>query len=110
MDEVYSLHEHDGTMIVRLAAQARVDAAIVLHQRLLQTEVNLNVAVDWSQAEHVDASVLQVFLGLQKSLAQRGLSLTVSTDNPRVREYLEYSGLSDRFPVQSPQAPSPAGG
>ena len=105
-NETYSLNERQGTMIVKLAAKARVDAAIMLHHQLLQGNLQQHVAVDWSEADHVDASVLQVLLGLQRSLSERGFSLTVALDNERVREYLQYSGLSECFPVK----PLPAAG
>ena len=60
------------------------------------------VAIEWDQAEHVDACVLQVLLAIRKLLKDRGLPLTVTKDNPKVREYLKWSGLSEYFPAQPP--------
>jgi anti-anti-sigma regulatory factor len=45
--------------------------------------------------------MLQVLLGLQKSLRAAGFSLWIERDNPHIREYLRLSGLSEHFPVRS---------
>jgi anti-anti-sigma factor len=89
--------EEDCTML-KLEGSARVETATLLLQELSQSSIAHDMAIDWEQAEHVDACVLQVLLALRKMLADRGLSLTVDKDNSHVRGYLELSGLSQYFP------------
>lgn len=89
-------------LVVQFEGNARVETATLLKEELAQVQITHNVAVEWDQAEHVDACVLQVLLILRKLLKDRGLSFTVGKDNTRVREYLKWSGLSEYFPVQSP--------
>jgi anti-anti-sigma factor len=102
-----SLSDEDGRMIVKIEGNARVETAMLLKQSLAQTPAAHEVAIDWGEAEHVDASVLQVLLALRKSLVEQGLPFMVDSDNLKVREYLKLSGLSEYFPVRNrpPHAP-----
>ncbi len=93
--------DKNDCIIVRLDGNARVETATLLKESLAQAQMTHNVAVEWDQAEHVDACVLQVLLALRKLLSERGLSLTVGKDNAKVRKYLKLSGLSEYFPAQS---------
>jgi len=86
--------------MVKLEGSARVETAVRLKQELAQAQIAHEVAIDWGEAEHVDACVLQVLLALGKLLAERGSSLIVDRDNPKVRQYLKLSGLSEYFPVR----------
>jgi anti-anti-sigma factor len=101
------LFDEDGHTVVRIEGNARVETAVLLKQSLVQTQMAHAVAIDWGKAEHVDACVLQVLLALRQLLAKRGLPWMVDRDNPKVREYLKLSGLSEYFPVgeQPPQVP-----
>ena len=104
-----SLLDEDGRMIVKIEGNARVETAMLLKQSLAQTPAAREVAIDWSAAEHVDASVLQILLALRKSLAERGLPFMVDKDNLKVRGYLKLSGLSEYFPVRDrPAQAAPA--
>jgi anti-anti-sigma factor len=94
-----SVSERDGCMTIRLEGQGGMDAARSL-QQLLAVPAAQNVAIDWESADHVHAGVLQVLLSTRSSLAENGLSLAVVRDNPRVREYLQLSGLGQYFPVR----------
>lgn len=91
--------EEDDCMVIRLERRARVETAVLLKQRLSQA-VARDVAIDWAEAEHVDACVLQVLLALRNLLQERGLSFVVHRDNTKVRDYLKLSGLADYFPVR----------
>jgi anti-anti-sigma regulatory factor len=95
-----SLLDEDSRIIVKIEGNARVETAMLLKQSLAQTPMAREVAIDWSEAEHVDASVLQVLLALRKSLSEHSLPFTVDRDNLKVREYLKLSGLSEYFPVR----------
>ncbi len=103
----FSLFDEDGRTVVKIEGNARVETAMLLKQSLAQTQTAHEVAIDWGEAEHVDASVLQVLLAFRKSLAERGSAFMVDRDNLKVREYLKLSGLSEYFPVRDrpPQAP-----
>jgi anti-anti-sigma factor len=96
----FSVFEEENCVIVKIEGSARVESAALLRQRLAQTQIAHEVAIDWSEAEHVDASVLQVLLALRKLLADRRLPLVVDQDNSKVRGYLKLSGLSEYFPVR----------
>jgi anti-anti-sigma factor len=100
-----SLSEHTGWLTIRLEGQVGMEAAQSLQQQLLETPPQ-NTAIDWEQAEHVHTCVLQVLLSFRHSLMQRGLSVAVIRDNPRVREYLHLSGLGQHFPVPATPEPS----
>lgn len=103
------LLDENGQMIVKIEGNARVETAALLKQSLAQTQTASGVAIDWSAAEHVDASVLQVLLALRNSLAEHGLPFVVDKDNLQVREFLRLSGLSEYFPVREhPPQTSPA--
>ena len=95
-----SLFDEDGRMTLKIEGNARVETAVFLQQNLAQARITHGVAVDWGEAEHVDACVLQVLLALRKLLAERGLPFMVDKDNAKVRGYLRLSGLSECFPVQ----------
>jgi anti-anti-sigma regulatory factor len=87
---------------------ARGEAAVELQQRLISATVHTDVAIDWEQTEHVDASVLQVLLALRQRLSGQGHSLTIARDNLQLREYLLVSGLSECFPLHD-SSPADAG-
>jgi anti-anti-sigma factor len=101
----------DGRMIVRIEGNARVETAMllkqILEQSLEQTPAAPEVAIDWSEAEHVDASVLQVLLALRKSLDEHGTPFVVDKDNSKVREFLKLSGLAEYFPVRDQPLDAP---
>jgi len=92
--------DDEGRMMVKIEGSARVEMAVLLKQKLEETQIAHDVAIDWEGAEHVDACVLQVLLALRQSLAERGMSLMVEKDNAKVRGYLKLSGLSEYFPVR----------
>jgi len=100
-----SLADRDGTAVVTVRGRTTVEACKQLQQRLLQANISGNVVVEWEQAEHVHASLLQILLALQAMIAPRGFSLSVGKDSRQVRNYLEMAGLAGRFPVQ-PAAPA----
>ena len=89
-------------MRLEIEGSARVEMAVLLKQKLEETKIAHEVAIDWEGAEHVDACVLQVLLALRQSLAERGVALMVEKDNAKVRGYLKLSGLSEYFPVRDP--------
>ncbi|MGA9528540.1 MAG: STAS domain-containing protein [Terriglobales bacterium] len=94
-----SLLDEEGRMVVKIEGKARVETAVLLRQKLAESLITQEVAIDWAEAEHVDASVLQVLLALRKLLGERGLPLVVDKDNTKVREYLRLSGLTEYFPL-----------
>jgi anti-anti-sigma factor len=102
-----SLLDEEGRTILKIEGSARVETAVLLKQKLAEVEIDHDVTLDWAEAEHVDASVLQVLLALRKSLAEDGLELVVNNDNPRVRVYLKLSGLSEYFPVREQVSQAP---
>ena len=106
------LLDEDGRMRVRLEGSARVETAVLLQQKLMQTQIANDVVIDWAEVEHVDACVLQVLLALGKLLTARGLTLVVEKDNAKVRRFLKLSGMSEYFPVrdESHLVPSAGGG
>ena len=104
MDPQVSLLEQDDLLSLKLRGDARVEAAALLLQQAAQADLQKDVAVDWEEAEHVETSVFQVLLAIQKRLTQHGRSLIVEKDNPHVRDCLQLAGLSDSFPVQPAQA------
>jgi anti-anti-sigma regulatory factor len=101
-----SLFDEEDCTLVKLEGSARVELAAALKEKLALAQLVHDVAIDWSEAEHVDASVLQVFLALRKFLGEHGLALLVDKDNVKVRSYLKLSGLSEYFPLRA--QPNPA--
>lgn len=98
------IDDREKEIVVRLAGAARVEAAGRLRERFLQIGTPKNVALAWKDAEHVDASVLQVLLAVQKELSAGGRTLHVEEDNLTVRHYLQVSGLAGHFPVPAASA------
>ena len=107
-----SLIDKEDCLVVKIEGSARVEAAVLLKEKLAKTKFAHEVVIDWGEAEHVDASVLQVLLALRQTLAEQGLSFLVDIDNSKVRQYLNLSGLSEYFPLRSqpPNPPMPEGG
>ncbi len=65
-----------------------------------------DVVIDCSLAEHVPASVFQVLVAAQITLAKRQRKIAVESESPGIRTYLALAGFSAFFPLQS--APPPA--
>jgi anti-anti-sigma regulatory factor len=106
-----SLFAEGNLTMLKIEGNARVETAALLKLRLTQTQIERDMAIDWGEAEHVDACVLQVLLALHRALAAEGLSLTVKKDNLKVRQYLHLSGLSEYFPVRrDPRSSEPTEG
>src|SRR5580658_1627121 len=99
-----SLIDEENRMVVKIEGNARVEAAVLLKQGLMQSKLAHEVAIDWGDAEHVDACVLQILLALRQAVTERGLTFLVDIDNSHVRQYLKLSGLSEYFPVRSQPA------
>ena len=82
-----------------LTGQIDMSAAPYLHQEAIQVAAGLRpVQIDWSRAEQVCPSAVQVLLALAAVLSGHGQTLEVRADNPRVRAFLEIAGLSGHFP------------
>ncbi len=96
MSSSVSISRTDGVIRVTLVGRAGVDLAGELRTKLSEIGPTESISIDWGKAEHVEASVLQVLLSLQRS---GGRSLCVRGDNEKVRQYLKLSGLSESFPV-----------
>jgi hypothetical protein len=96
----------DGATLVTLTRHAGVEVAAQLHDQLLSAEVSAPVQIDWSQAEHLEACVLQVLLACRYDDVARG-QLTIGGDNPDVRKYLELSG-SSFSPVNTQSSANPS--
>jgi hypothetical protein len=97
----------DGATLVTLTRHAGVGVAAQLHDQLLSAEVSAPVQFDWSQAEHMEACVLLVLLACRYDDVARG-QLTIRGDNPDVRKYLELSGFSSFFPVNTQSSANPS--
>ncbi len=110
MDSEVSLQNRDSVLLVKLRGEAGVESAIALRERLLQAGNAKAITIDWSAAEHVETCVFQVLLAMRDSLSQQGGSLTVESDSPRVRGYLELSGLAGLFPVEPSLSVHPSPG
>lgn len=108
MDSHVFLSRRDGVILVQLTGRAGVEAAAQLHEQLLQVNINQPIVVDWGQTEHIEACVLQVLLACRRGA--EGQSLSVESDNIRVREYLKLSGLSEHFPATARISPSDSRG
>jgi len=98
-----AIDHREDAIVLRLSGPARVAAAEQLREKFLQIGTRKNLVLAWKNAEHVDASVLQVLLAIRSELAAGGLALRVEEDNAMVRHYLQVSGLAGYFPA-------PAGG
>ena len=101
--------DQEGCTLIRLVGHARMETAVLLHESLAKAPFAHSVMIEWEEAEHVDACVLQVLLAVRKALSARGLALTVRKDNPKVREYLNLSGLAEYFPAQPQSSESSTG-
>jgi anti-anti-sigma factor len=97
MESSVSVDERESVVRVKLTGKVRVDAAALLKEKLAGVEKSKDVVLDWQEAEHVDASVLQVLLALKGLIEATGLSVMVERDNPHVREYLRLAGLAEHF-------------
>jgi anti-anti-sigma factor len=98
------LVEQEAHHVVELGGMVCLDAAATLRNEASRLLVGQkDVAIDWSGAEHVDASALQVLLALERSLASSGRRLFVRADNATVRRYLELAGLGGYFEPEGEQ-------
>ncbi len=92
--------QHGAEEALLLAGLLDVSAAALLRTTALRlAEAGRDVAIDWSQAEHISAGALQVLLALGAAMAGKGKAVRVAADNPDVRGFLELAGLSARFPA-----------
>lgn len=107
MDSSVSFEVRGGAICVKFRGRVGVDAANSMAGQLRELGTSKDFVLDWKEAEHVDASALQVVLSLKKSLEAAGQSLSVEKDNPQVREYLRISGLESYFLL--PQTPAASG-
>jgi len=82
----------EGPVDLDAAAELRARA-----ERLL--EGTAGVEIDWHAATYACAGAIQVLLALEAALAARGRSLRVARDNPEIRRYLHFAGLSGHFPI-----------
>jgi len=55
------------------------------------------VVVDWSAAEQIDSSVVQVLLALRTGLSATGRPFATTAAPPGVRTYLQNGGFGDLF-------------
>lgn len=93
------LHDSEAFDVLWLAGNLDVSAVLRLHTEAKRIAAGTNdVVIDWSHAEYISASAIQVLLCLSAVLKRVGRSLTVSSDNPTVRRFLELAGVSDPFP------------
>ncbi len=99
MDSSVSFEVRGGAVCVKFRGRMGVDAANSMVGQLRQLGTSKDFVLDWKEAEHVDASALQVVLSLKKSLDVAGRTLSVEKDNPQVRDYLRISGLEPYFPL-----------
>ena len=87
-----------------LAGQINLDAAMQLREEEVRlAAAGRSLEVDWSRADHVGVSAIQVLLCLSGALASHGGSLRIHGDSPRVRRFLQVAGLSDRFAPAKPE-------
>lgn len=90
--------EQTGRKLLILSGSVDLSAAPQLLAAAIRfAEGSDGIAVDWSAAEYVHVSSLQVLLCLQSALARSGRTLRITGDSPTVRSFLELAGLSARF-------------
>jgi len=83
-----------------LTGQVDLDAAAQLRGQAVELAARARpVEIDWSGAEHVGPSAVQVLLALAAAMTAGGHTLEVRSDNPRVRGFLELAGLASHFPM-----------
>lgn len=79
-----------GTVDIRLTALLRDAACQVAGSEK-------RVRLDWSQASHVDLSVLQVLLALKAALAGDGREMQIGALSLKARQHVEAGGLAELF-------------
>jgi anti-anti-sigma factor len=98
------LRQQESGDLLILAGQINLDAAALVRDEAVRAAANARgAAIDWSGAEYVSASAVQVLLALGAALAAKGQALEVANENAGVRRALEVAGLSGRFPVRGGQ-------
>lgn len=58
-----------------------------------------DVTIDLHEVHHLDASALQVLLALDTEQKKQGRSLQLMDVSPQLRQWMEFAGVSDHFPV-----------
>ena len=110
MEPATHVRELANAISVKLRGKGGVETALLLRDQLMSVRTPKDIALDWEESEHVDASLLQVLLAWKKEFAAKGRRLSVAADNPRVREYLRWSGLAEQFPLSPASAANDSSG
>lgn len=100
---VVQLRPSGTTCEIKLTGVVDVRAAADLQRELLAFGIpGGDVTLDWSEAERVDLSAIQLLLAFRTAPLSAGRAFWVSGDKPSIREYLRIAGLSDHFPGRAP--------
>jgi anti-anti-sigma regulatory factor len=97
------LRTSGATCVIEFTCVVDVQAAGELQREMLAFGITGgDVTLDWSKAERVDLSVIQLLLAFRAAPLSAGRAFWVSGDNPNIREYLRIAGLSCHFPEKAP--------
>ncbi len=97
--------EQEGQNLLVLSGSIDLSAAPqLLAASLKSVEGSVGIAVDWSAADYVHVSSLQILLCLRSALARNGRTLRITGDSPTVRGFLELAGLSTLFAAEGRKA------
>ena len=98
-----AVREEPSRDVLVLGGVLDLNAAFQVHSEAIRLlDRSQDLVLDWSDAEYVSSSVIQILLALRTELNLRKRTLTVGADNPEVRTLLEWSGLSPHFVMAGP--------
>ncbi len=95
----WKVEEKTTAHLLVLSGSVKLDCVRALHQEVTKlAHRGKDVILDWSNADHIDACVLQVFIALGTTLGRCGRRLRVRGANPAISKYLTLAGLEAFFP------------
>ncbi|MCW5978812.1 MAG: STAS domain-containing protein [Bryobacteraceae bacterium] len=90
------LVESEAEILIRLCGAVDIGASEAVLDAARQAASSTKaVRLDWSEADHVDLSALQIVLALDAALATDGRALEIGEMPPRVRQHVASAGLAE---------------
>lgn len=79
---------------LRIYGEVRIEHAAELRAQLLElAQLSTPVRVDWSEAEHLDACILQLLAAFVRRSVRTGAALEFAPPGPALARYLALSGF-----------------
>lgn len=92
-----SVENSDGQPVVHVAGEIDVYTAPRLREELLRLVTDGTLIVDLSEVSFLDSTALGVLVGAMKRQRERGGTLSIVTEGPRMRRLFDITGLTRVF-------------